>query len=119
MTAYDDNVLQQYADALYREAKWVAFWMAVTFGGVTFLISLAIAGGIALLPNAGINDDGANIEMIAVSVATVLGAFVGLGIGRQKAFRLKLQAQQILCQRQIEINTRALLTQDLGTRPLP
>jgi hypothetical protein len=108
VTAYDDSILQQYAYALYREAKWVAFWMAVTFGGITFLISAVVIGAISLLPQTTINgnDDTQNVRIMVVVVLSALGAFVGLGIGRQKAFRLKLQAQQILCQRQIEINTR-------------
>lgn len=37
---------------------------------------------------------------------TLIGIAVGVDAVRRKSFHLKLEAQQILCQRQIEINTR-------------
>jgi len=36
-----------------------------------------------------------------------LGVGAGMSAGRKKAFAMKLQAQQILCQLQIESNIRA------------
>ncbi|MFZ3279096.1 MAG: hypothetical protein WA182_19535 [Candidatus Sulfotelmatobacter sp.] len=35
-----------------------------------------------------------------------LGIAAGVGAGRLKAFNLKLEAQKLLCQRQIEQNTQ-------------
>jgi len=43
---------------------------------------------------------------VIVLFLTLIGVLAGAGAGRRKAFMLKLQAQQILCQRQTEINTR-------------
>lgn len=109
MTAYDDNVLQQYADTLNREAQMIVLWTAAGFGFGAFVISVVIVMVIiALGPPTGINNgDVANIEMIGVFLITVLTTLAGVAHGRKKAFHLKLQAQQILCQRQIELNTRA------------
>lgn len=73
------------------------------------MVSALIVGGIALLPNTVVGATGyaSNVGITFVAIVTVLGAAAGFAAGKQKAFRLKLQAQQILCQRQIEINTRA------------
>jgi hypothetical protein len=45
-----------------------------------------------------------------VGVVTLLAIAAGVSAGRTKAFQLKLQAQQILCQRQIEANTATVGT---------
>jgi hypothetical protein len=120
VTAYDVNILQQYADSLYREAQMIVLWTAAGFGFGAFVISVVIVMVIiALGPQIGINSgEIANAEMIAVLLITVLTTLAGVALGRKKAFQLKLQAQQILCQRQIEINTRNLPTQEHGARPL-
>jgi hypothetical protein len=109
MTAYDEKILQEYADSLYREAKRIVFRTASIFGCVAFLISAVLAGVFSLFePQMGVRPDTAlsSIETLIVILLTVAGTLAGVAIGRQKAFRLKLQAQQTLCQRQIELNTR-------------
>lgn len=42
----------------------------------------------------------------SVLMLSSIGAAVGLAAGRRKAFLLKLEAQKLLCQRQVELNTR-------------
>ena len=37
----------------------------------------------------------------------VFAMVAGIAAGRAKAFDLKLEAQKVLCQRQVELNTRA------------
>jgi uncharacterized membrane protein len=110
VTIYDENVLEQYADSLYRQAKWIVVWTAVRYGFTVFLLSLVL--GIAVGSQKGVNADTANTEVILVLILTLVGIVAGVDAGRRKAFNLKLQAQQILCQRQTEINTRAPATRN-------
>jgi len=44
--------------------------------------------------------------MVVLGIAAVLFAIMGYVIGSGRAFLLKFQAQQALCHRQIELNTR-------------
>lgn len=104
VAAYDENILQQYADDLYRQAKWIVVWTAVRYGLAVFLLSLV---GVAVVGSQKqISADTGNSLLMWVLILTLIGIAVGVDAGRRKAFHLKLQAQQILCQRQIEINTR-------------
>jgi hypothetical protein len=43
VTAYDENVLQQYADDLYRQAKWIVIMSALQYGLAVFLVSFGIS----------------------------------------------------------------------------
>ena len=110
VTTYDENVLQQYADSLYRQAKWIVVWTAVRYGLTVFLVSLVLVLAVGSLK--GVNADTGNTEVIVVLILTLVGIVAGVDAGRRKAFNLKLQAQQILCQRQTEINTRAPATRN-------
>ena len=105
MTTYDENILQQYADDLYRQAKWIIVWTAVRYGVAVFLASL-IFGIVIGSQQKLLTADTANQGVGLVLFLTLVGIFAGVDAGRRKAFHLKLQAQQILCQRQTEINTR-------------
>ena len=102
VTTYDETILQEYANDLYRQAKGLIFWTAVRYGLVvliaSWVISLAVTGF-----QKRISTDAANSGVIFV---TILGIAAGMDAGRRKAFTLKLHAQQILCQRQTELNTR-------------
>lgn len=105
MTTYDENVLQQYADDLYRQAKWITVWSAVRYGLVVFLVSFLISMAVASSQK-DVSTDAANSGVMLVLFLTLIGIAVGVDAGRRKTFMLKLQAQQLLCQRQTEINTR-------------
>jgi len=105
VTTYDENVLQQYADDLYRQAKWIMVWSAVRYGLVVFLASFGTIM-VAASSQKNVSTDAANSGMMLVLFLTLIGIAVGVDAGRRKAFMLKLQAQQLLCQRQTEINTR-------------
>lgn len=102
-TDYDPNVLQQYADQLYRQAQWIVFWMALRYGLLGLLVIGVLAGVVASL-------NPANVSPALLSFGPLLGLavgiFAGVDAGRRKSFNLKLQAQQLLCQRKIELNTR-------------
>lgn len=105
VTTYDENVLQQYADDLYRQAKGITFWTAAKYGlgvlVVSFVSRLVVASS-----QKHINTDSANSGVTLVLFVSVLGIAVGVDPGRRKAFMLKLQAQQMLCHGQTELNTR-------------
>ncbi len=105
VTTYDENVLQQYADDLYKQAKWIAVMSALRYGLAVFLASFGISM-VAASSQKNVTTDAANSGLLLVLFLTLIGIAVGADAGRRKAFMLKLQAQQILCQRQTEINTR-------------
>ncbi|WP_437596869.1 hypothetical protein WMF28_30270 [Sorangium sp. So ce590] len=99
---YDPQIIQQFAASLYRQANSIVATYALLFG----LLGTAVGApaGAFLLGNRS------SWEIFAAVGAVVLGGFVGLLgalMGQQRAFALKLQAQQALCQLQIEANTRA------------
>jgi hypothetical protein len=87
MVAYDEAVIVRMAERLYAEAGRVvvtyAFLGAVCLGlgGMAFGGEMAVVGGL-------------------------LGLAFGAAIGNARAEALRLQAQQALCQVQIERNTR-------------
>ncbi len=105
MTTYDEKVLQEYADDLYAQAKWIIVWTAVRYGLAVLLVSWVVSAVLAASEK-HVTTDEANSGVVAILILTVLGILAGVGAGRRKAFKLKLQAQQILCQRQTEMNTR-------------
>jgi hypothetical protein len=87
--SYDPNVIQEFADKLYSRADAIVVgWTAVgALGG--FVVGSMMGGG------------GMRLFLL------FLGGAIGYAAGMQRAFLLKLQAQQALCQVQIERNTRA------------
>jgi tetrahydromethanopterin S-methyltransferase subunit E len=105
VTTYDENILQQYADDLYQQAKRIVVMSALRYGLAVFLVSFGISMMVASSQKQ-VSADAANSGVILVLFLTVVGIAVGVDAGRRKAFTLKLQAQQILCQRQTEMNTR-------------
>ncbi len=108
MTTYDENILRKYADDLYQQAKWIVVWTAVRYGAGVFLVAL-IFGIVIGSQQKQLAEEAANQGFGLVLFLTVVGIVAGVDAGRRKAFHLKLQAQEILCQRQIEINTRRTL----------
>lgn len=102
-TDYDPNVLQQYADQLYRQAKWIVFWTALRYGLIGLLVIGVAAGLIASLNPANVSP---SVISLGPLLGLAVGIFAGIDAGRRKSFNLKLQAQQLLCQPKIELNTR-------------
>jgi len=102
-TKYDAAILQQYADDLYAQARWVIFSTAFLYGLVTFGVTF-------LISNVGtVFKSNFNLSLQpGVLLIALIGAAVGVSAGRKKAFKLKLEAQTLLCQRQVELNTRGI-----------
>jgi tetrahydromethanopterin S-methyltransferase subunit E len=105
MTTYDENVLQQYADDLYRQAKWIVAMTGLRYGVIVLVVSW-VAMMMVATAQKSVGTDAANAGVTLVLFLTLIGIAIGVGAGRRKVFMLKLQAQQILCQRQTELNTR-------------
>lgn len=89
MVAYDKKVIQEFADRLYRAARTTVF---------TYTMVGALAGCVVL---------GMTTETAAVAVAVLASGYLGYQVGRERSFKMRLEAQQALCQAQIEENTRA------------
>jgi hypothetical protein len=87
-TKYDAAILQQYADDLYAQARWVIFSTAFIYGLVTFGVTF-------LISNVGtVFKSNFNLSLQpGVLLIALIGAAVGVSAGRKKAFKLKLEAQ--------------------------
>lgn len=93
-TQYDPSIIQAFADRLYDQARSIV----ITYGFAGLFFG-AIAGAFAGYSIAR------DAVAIVAGICALLGLLFGVSAGRARAFVLKLQAQQALCQVQIEQNT--------------
>lgn len=94
MVNYDADILREYASRLYSRAVFIQ--VAYTFfGGV-----IGLVGGIAAQSSMRVADN-------VVFGLAAIAALIGFAWSRERAFMLRLEAQQTLCHVQIEENTRA------------
>lgn len=101
MAKYDSGILQDYADLLYRKAAWVTFKCG-TVGAITgVLIALILEYGVGLGARSAESSN-----TVALVLFGIVGALIGVAIGQRRSFEYRLQAQTLLCQMQIEYNTR-------------
>lgn len=100
MVQYDPAVIKEFAERLYRRANGLAIGYAIR----GFILTAAV--GLLAFSLSGGRLSGAEVIFIG-GIAGVLGAGVGWSIGRERGFKLRLEAQQALCQLAIEANTRA------------
>ncbi len=104
MTEYDPKIILQFADRLYASAAQI---VAETIA--LYAVVAAIAGyivGSLLVRFYGSPAFAADPTTHLVLAGFAVGAVIGIFVGREKAFRLKLQAQMALVQLKIEENTR-------------
>ncbi|WP_157837007.1 hypothetical protein [Geminisphaera colitermitum] len=92
---YNPDVIQSFANKLYTQAKQL--FLSYALGGIL----VGLLGGYFL----GRVTSPGN-ELLIAMVCAILLCFISLSSARAKAFALKLQAQQALCQIAIEKNTR-------------
>ena len=94
--AYDSRIIHQFADSLYTRAN-------------TIIVTYAIMG---LMPGVLAAAFGAAFDMtpaiVGGFVCAILFGALGALHGKTAAFELRLQAQRVLCDVQIEYNTRGL-----------
>ena len=91
---YDRKIIQKFADRLYSQANSII--------AVCALIGL-VGGALVGFSATPLIGNGTT----ASGIGAVLGLVVGIVIGIERAFSLKLRAQQALCQADTELNTRA------------
>ena len=97
---YNEQILLKGAARLESRASWIIFWAATKYTVLAFL-----AFGLAAL----FNPTGFFRQLPVPTVATVgavLGLIVGILVGLDRAFELRLQAQQLVALVQIEHNTK-------------
>lgn len=106
MITYDPLVLKSYADKLYQQARMIAVTTALRYLAVAFVLSF-VPVWFLRASNTALQNDQAYSVGIGISVVLMIAAtMVGVERGMDRAFQLKLEAQQILCQVSIEQNTR-------------
>ncbi len=95
---YDPEILQAYADRLYRQANWAIGW----YGLLGFLAGFLFEA-ILFLMSKGPRIDLSNPGFWVLPLVGLIPDYL---YGSHKAWQLKLDAQRTLCQLQIERNTR-------------
>jgi hypothetical protein len=109
MTVYDPLIIQKFADRLYRRATIVVIAstvFGVLGGGAVGLVLCLSAISSSLGQGDSTTFTGLAVGLIGGLLAAAILGLMGYLGGRERAFRLKLQAQTVLCQLKIEENTR-------------
>lgn len=101
MVVYDPTILRRYANRINMSADLEILGWSF-FGLFLGAIVGAIVSPLKLI-------DVPSSELLYIGA--LVGVFLGFLWGREKAFMLKVQAQQILCQVEIEQNTRLRTSQ--------
>lgn len=86
---YDPAVIQEFATRLYDKASSII---------ATYTVAGLVIGALVCV---------SSHDFTVVIIGAVIGALFGFLIGKERAFKLKLEAQVALCQVQIEKNTAA------------
>jgi hypothetical protein len=99
---FDPNIIERYAEQLYRKADSVRVGSAIT-GAVLGVIF----GAVPISPLGAYLPVPSTFGMATILLGALVGAFLGYAIGEGRAFRIRLQAQLVLFQLQLERNTSA------------
>lgn len=102
MVRYDPGILRQFSEKLYSRANVVL----VTTTMISTLIACAIGFPLGQFVESAFHAQ--KVVGTIVMMTGVLGLGVGAIIGSQRAFMLRMTAQQVLCQVKIELNTRKI-----------
>lgn len=118
MPSYEPQLIEEFADRLYKQASDViasSVVAGVLVGGL-FGVLVGLGIGFAQVGLAGQKAAATDSSPTILTAAVIVGAIVALvgGIagyysGKEKSFELRLKAQQALCQLNIEKNTRGSL----------
>jgi hypothetical protein len=93
---YDARIIQEFADRLYKRANSI-----ITMYTLVGLF-LGSAPAFFLMTESGTET---TTTVIATGIVALFAGLIGFSIGRERVFRMKLQAQTALCQLKIEENT--------------
>ena len=96
MIQFDASVMQTLAQSLYAQAA------SVERTGAIIGALVGIMGGGALTTIADLP------LVLGAGFGAMLGGALGFSMARSRAFLLRVEAQKLLCQVQIEANTRQL-----------
>jgi hypothetical protein len=115
---YDPQVIEQFAESLYRKA------MSSQRGSVVVgLVLGAVFGGIPLTSLCESWPIPSSFGFATLIVGSIAGGIIGFVIGDARSFGYKLQAQAALCQVEIQRNTQAsvhaTLVHAAATSPSP
>jgi uncharacterized integral membrane protein len=101
MADYDEQILMQFADQLYSQARAIVISTAVLYGLIAMFVGFVGSAAMAAA------NPRLEVPIGAVTgVVTILGVLIGVSVGNRRAFHLRLEAQRLLVQLQIERNTR-------------
>jgi hypothetical protein len=103
MAEYNADVLVKVADDLYAKARSIVGSMTIVggLGGLVVGGVVNAAVGAATIVGKGKTGPGES-ALIVVGVVAVVGAVLGFATGQSRALAFKAQAQQLLCQVQVE-----------------
>lgn len=96
MSVYDPKNHQDFIDLLHTRAKRIT---------IVYTLMAAIVGAGISVAIGYMKPGSASLGSIVLWTAVL--AFFGFVMGRERSFKMRLQAQELLCQKQIEENTRA------------
>lgn len=94
MANYDPKIIEEFAGRLYQQAD------AMLYKYTLWGIALGIVPGILPYLTRGMASNSLLI------FGAIIGGFLGWQVGRAKSLELRVRAQSILVQKQIEENTR-------------
>lgn len=97
---YREDILLQAAIALENKARLIVFWTAARFTGFT-LVGVTLP--CIIIRMQWVHDLPA--EVIG-GICAFFALLIGIDVGRDRAFFLRLKAQQLMALIQIERNTR-------------
>lgn len=106
MVNYDESILVQMADRLYKRASSIIFTLGLF--GAFFGGAMGLGVSTSIMLSAG-QSDFAGVVLVIGLIGAVMGGIAGALIARERAFMLRLQAQTIMVQVQMERNTRLRL----------
>ncbi len=97
MVQYDPKFIQDYADGLYTQSKSI----------VTCYFFIGIFASILVFSKISDMLKG-EFDFLIVAIGVFIGAILGIFAGKNRAFEMKLEAQEALCKIRIQKNTESV-----------
>ncbi len=97
MVKYDPTIIRDYASGLYKQSKSVT----TCYFFIGIFAAIIVFSKISDMLNG-------DFDFLIVAIGVFIGAVMGIFAGKNRAFEMLLEAQQALCQVQIQENTRQM-----------
>lgn len=95
MVEYDPKIIRDYAEGMYKQAQSIVtcyFFIGIFLAVIVFShISDLLKG---------------EFDFLIIAIGVFVGGVIGLFAGKNRAFEMKLNAQQALCQVAIQENIK-------------